>query len=239
MKGLLVRVGCDQTPDGGRWNAPVELATGRFCYVPIPESKPNRASFERPYVEVVSGLAGFGLEVPLALRDRRMHLDPDFEQLTYGDRGPKGKQIAGSLARGDFLAFYAGLRDTGSGALVYGLIGLIVVDRICHAREMSPNEWHRNAHCRRELLDSADDVVVVGQPGVSGRLSRCLVIGEYRDRAYRVTRPLLEAWGGISANDGFLQRSAVFPKVGDGGRFMEWFGAHGVELKSRNWESPA
>ena len=82
-------------------------------------------------------------------------------------------------------------------------------------------------------------MVAVGQPGVSGRLSRCLVIGEYRDRAYRVTRPLLEAWGGISANDGHLQRSAVFPRVGDGGRFMGWFAEQGVGLKSGNWDLPS
>jgi hypothetical protein len=39
-----------------------------------------------------------------------MHLDPDFQNLTYGDRGDRrGKEIS-QLKEGDFLAFYAGLR---------------------------------------------------------------------------------------------------------------------------------
>ena len=41
----------------------------------------------------------------------------------------------------------------------------------------------------------AVDVIVRAQPGCSGRLRRCIPIGEFREQAYRVTRPTLEAWG--------------------------------------------
>ena len=38
MKGLLVRVGADQSEGGGRWNGLVNSRTGEFVYVPIPET---------------------------------------------------------------------------------------------------------------------------------------------------------------------------------------------------------
>ena len=61
-----------------------------------------------------------------------------------------------------------------------------------------------------------------GRVGSSGRLQRCLPIGEYRDRAYRVRRDLLEEWGGLSVKDGYLQRSARLPRFLDAPRFMDW-----------------
>jgi hypothetical protein len=50
------------------------------------------------------------LKFPSGLLKGNMHLDPDFQNLTYGDRGDwRGKEIS-QLKEGDFLAFYAGLR---------------------------------------------------------------------------------------------------------------------------------
>jgi len=37
MKAILIRVGADGTPDGGKWNAPVHTESGRFVYIPITE----------------------------------------------------------------------------------------------------------------------------------------------------------------------------------------------------------
>ena len=97
MKAILVRVGIDQS-DGG-WNAPADPATGQFVYVPIPE-KPGtrfRAGCRRTYDEVLPALRtcaeARGLDLdrnlkwPESLAGRPMHLDPDFEHLTYGDVG--------------------------------------------------------------------------------------------------------------------------------------------------------
>jgi hypothetical protein len=65
-------------------------------------------------------------------------------------------------------------------------------------------------------------LVVRGRPGVSGRLERCLPIGEFRDKAYRVRRDVLKEWDGLSVKDGYLQRSARLPRFLDPERFARW-----------------
>ncbi|MGH8674911.1 MAG: hypothetical protein ACREVG_11440, partial [Burkholderiales bacterium] len=72
------------------------------------------------------------------------------------------------------------------------------------------------------LVPGAQDLIVRGRSGLSGRLERCLPIGEYRDRAYRVRRDLLDEWGGLSVRDGYLQRSARLPRFLDAPRFLRW-----------------
>jgi hypothetical protein len=119
MKALLVRIGVDQTFGG--WNAPVD-ADRRFVYVPIPEKNGTafHTGLERPYSEVLPALKGFcgrhhrdlfeDLRFPRSLLQRSMHLDPDFECLTYGDDGGRrGAGIVG-MRKGDLLVFYGGLR---------------------------------------------------------------------------------------------------------------------------------
>lgn len=223
MKGLLVRVGADQSQGGGHWNGPVDLSTGRFCYVPIPESKQMRHALETPYERVKDNVASFGVSLPSHMAPGNMHLDPDFKHLTYGDRGAKGKQLVKTLATRDFIAFYSGLRDTTTCDLVYALIGIFFVDRLIPASAVPPSEYDRNAHTRRILSDTADDVIVIAKASTSGRLQRCIQIGEYRAKAWRVREDLLTAWGGISSNDGYIQRSAVFPSLTDPARFLKWF----------------
>ncbi len=73
-----------------------------------------------------------------------------------------------------------------------------------------------------------------GRVGSSGRLQRCLPIGEYRDRAYRVRRDLLEEWGGLSVKDGYLQRSARLPRFLDPHRFMGWLESQRPVLMQAN-----
>lgn len=223
MKALLVRVGADLTVGGGRWNGPVDRRTGRFVYVPIPETKPVHPGLEKPYAAIVPALRSLNAVLPRHLADLRMHLDPDFDHLTYGDRGAKGRQLATTLLPGDLLLFYAGLRDVVSRDLVYGLIGAIVVDRVALAVEQAPANAKANAHTRRILSAESDDVIVIGNPRGSGRLSRFLPIGEYRSRAYRVRKDLIDAWGGLSVNDGYLQRSAVFPSLLEPEKFLGWW----------------
>jgi hypothetical protein len=223
MKALLVRVGADQSSGGGKWNGPVDSRTGEFAYVPIPETKPSRLGHERPYTALLPALAEFGVSMPAHLATASMHLDPDFEHLTYGDRGPKGRQIVNTLGAGDLLVFYAGLMDIQTHRLVYALIGLFDIDRIDRAIDWPDSEAHRNAHTRRQLVSDADDIVVVARTLGSGRLKQCITVGGYRDRAYRARTDVLAAWGGISANDGYLQRSAVFPSFVEPRRFWDWW----------------
>jgi hypothetical protein len=164
-----------------------------------------------------------------------MHLDPDFEHLTYGDQGERGKQLLAKVGAGDLLVFYAGLRDVlRPKRLVYAIVGLFVVDEIVHARDVAPDRWAENAHTRRELKPDAGDVVVRARPSESGRLERCIPIGDFRERAYRVWPHLQEEWGGLGVRDGYLQRSARLPEFVDAQRFHDWFRVQHVGLIQRN-----
>ena len=250
MQGILVRIGVDHSYGG--WNAPVDPASGRFVYVPIPEA--DHVEFHpgcaRPYSELEAPLHDFAahagqdlfesLRCPAPLLLRSMHLDPDYEHLTYGDVGDRrGSQIS-KLGRGDLLVFYSGLRPCTpcDHRLIYAIVGLYVIDEIVRASDVPASRIHENAHTRKTSA-GASDIVVRATPGVSGRLTRCLPIGEYRDRAYRVRRDLLDEWGGLSVNDGYIQRSARPPRFLDAPRFMRWFEKHSAGLVRANNPGPA
>lgn len=97
-----------------------------------------------------------------------------------------------------------------------------------------PADRHReNAHTRK-LKIGAPDIVVRAKPGLSGRLMRCVPIGEWRNGAYRVTNHFLEEWGGLSVKDGFIQRSVRPPSFLDAKRFYRWFLKQDVDLLQRN-----
>jgi hypothetical protein len=59
-------------------------------------------------------------------------------------------------------------------------------------------------------------------------------VGEFRDRAYRLERDVLDAWGGLSCRDGYLQRSAVPPRILDPARFLVWFERRRPQLVRAN-----
>lgn len=238
MKGLLVRVGADQGDDGGRWNAPANSTTREFAYVPIPERTPGRRGFAKPYSLIVNAVQRFGVALPERLAKANMHLDPDFDYLTYGDMGDprqRGAQIKEKLGGGDLLVFYSSFRDVNPNPrLIYAVIGLYVIDSVISAAAIPQSRWGENAHTRRVLGLEARDIVVRAEPKVSGRLKSYIPIGEYRNRAYRVRRDLLEAWGGLMVKDGYLQRSARLPAFRDAPKFYEWFAENSPSLLQRN-----
>jgi hypothetical protein len=163
-----------------------------------------------------------------------MHLDPDFDHLTYGDQGERAKQLC-ILNRGDMIIFYSALADVRDRPrLVYAIIGLFVVDEIISATDVSASARDTNAHSRRILSEGAEDLIVRARPRVSGRLERCLPIGEWRDRAYRVRRDVLEAWGGLSVKGGYLQRSARLPQFLEPEQFRRWFESQEPTLLQAN-----
>ena len=232
MKGVLVRVGIDATC--GYWNAPYDPQTGKFVYVPIPEGDEDlHPNLVRNYAEVLPALKVMGVPLPLHLKSLPMHLDPDFEMLTYGDVFPRSVPLL-DLGVGDFVAFYSSLKPIASNdpALVYALIGFYSLGEVVKAAEVPPKRWHENAHTRRRTQDS--DVVVRGTKGSSGRFDRAIPIGEYRDGAYRVTNEILEEWGGLTVKDGYLQRSGRLPEFLKPKRFLKWFEAQDRELWRRN-----
>ena len=144
-----------------------------------------------------------------------------------------GKQIRQKLKGGDLLVFYAGLRDVGDGRLVYALIGLLTVGTIVAARDLPSERWAENAHTRR-LEIGETDVVVRGREGASGRFERALEFAGYRAGAYRVFPELLGRWGGLGVRDGYVQRSARLPEIGDPERFLDWLVAQRVGLVARD-----
>jgi hypothetical protein len=174
MRALFVRVGADQSEGGGWWNGPVDSTTCEFAYVSIPETLPIRRGLTRPYSLTSTFVQRFGDALPDHLAKSNMHLDPDFNHLTYGDRGDagsRGDQIKQKLRRNHLLVFYAALADVNPNPrLVYAIIGLYVIDSIIAAVDVSPSRWHENAHTRRVLGPSATDIAVRAKPEVSGRL---------------------------------------------------------------------
>ena len=232
MNALLVRVGIDSTD--GYWNAPMRLATGEFAYVTITDTKPLRDGMSRSYDEFVPVAEKFGEQLPEWLRGQPTHLDPDFNFLTYGDQGQRAKRIKTHTSSGDLLAFFAALRpmDGPSRPLIYALIGLYVIEEIVAANSIPKARWAENAHTRRLPGDS--DIVVRAKPGVSGRLRRCIPIGELRDRVYRVRKDLLETWGNIDIKDGYIHRSVRLPAFLDTAKFYRWFLAQKPELVAEN-----
>jgi hypothetical protein len=232
MNALLVRVGIDSTD--GYWNAPMRLATGEFAYVTITDTKPLRDGMSRSYDEFASVAANFGERLPEWLRGQPTHLDPDFNFLTYGDQGQRAKRIRTQIGFGDLLVFFAALRpvDGSPRPLIYALIGLYVVEEIVEAKSVPKARWAENAHTRRLPGDS--DIVVRAKRGISGRLRRCIPVGELRDRVYRVRRDLLEAWGDLDIKDGYIQRSVRLPAFLDAERFYRWFLSQKPELVEEN-----
>lgn len=232
MNALLVRVGVDQSDGGGNWNGPVNSTSREYAYVAIPESKAVHPGMDRPYATLIPTLGRFGVTLPQHLVHKHMHLDPDFEHLTYGDQGERAKQLS-TLQEGDRIVFYAGLRDINTEQLVYALIGLLVIERWIFTGDVRLADRAKNAHSRREN-SGFTDMIWYGRAEVSGRLRRCLPIGEYRNRAYRVTCDLLSAWGGLSVEDGYLQRSVRLPRFLDPSRFLDWLETQGPELIQAN-----
>jgi hypothetical protein len=163
-----------------------------------------------------------------------MHLDPAFEHLTYADNGARrGARIA-TLGPNDLLAFYAGLRSiVDPRELVYALVGLFVVQEVVRATDISFDRRDENAHTRWTAI-STNDIVVRGRQGTSGRFDRCVRIGEWRDKAYRVCRQIESAWGGLTVKNGFIQRSVVPPVFLNADKFYDWFKRQGVTLLERN-----
>ena len=72
--------------------------TNEFVFVPIPESRPMPPELATPYTSIQPALARFEgthpatrpqhVQLPPNLVHANMHLDPDFQRLTYGVEGP-------------------------------------------------------------------------------------------------------------------------------------------------------
>jgi hypothetical protein len=234
MKALLVRVGIDSSKKSGGWNAPVDPVTYEFAYVPILEQGEVIPEYKRTYEQFKAICKKLGNPLPPKFMNKYTyaHLDPDFSYLTYGDERKRGKRIR-ELEEDDIVAFYAGLRSTEPERnLIYALIGLYVVDKIISAKLISEKDRDKNAHTRKQ--PDKTDVIVFAKPGLSGRLERCIPIGENRSKAYRVTCGLLGEWGGLCVKNGFIQRSGTLPWFCNPEKFYKWFRNQNIRLVKCN-----
>ena len=233
MKGILLRVGCDQTTAGGSWNAPVNPVSWKYAYVPIPGDEVMHEHITQcpTYEMFESSVKKLGVTLPVNLSFKvKVHLDPDFESLTFGEPFIKENrklssrgQIINQLDVGDFIAFFAAFRPTQNGykyPLAYCLFGIFHIYRKTYVKELSITERKQCAHGRRKKSEC--DLVVWANSENSGRFRQAIPIGEYRQNAYRVKQELLVEWGGVNVKNGYIQRSVRPPFFNNPQQFLDW-----------------
>ncbi|MGZ4956637.1 MAG: Nmad3 family putative nucleotide modification protein [Methylobacter sp.] len=240
-KGLLMRVGIDQTYGG--YNAPINPSTNDYIYMPIPQGNDSfisgmETTYDNllPYFESWCQKNDAEIQFP-KINNISCHLDPDFDFSTYGDQATGRGLRVGDLNEGDFIAFFASFKPIKKCAhsLVYGLYGIMVVDKVMKVADVPENEFHKNAHTRIKNMNK-DHWVVFSNPSLSGRFSRAIPIGEFRNGSYRVTKEILDAWGDIGVKDGFIQRSVCPPWFIKPKQFLSWLDTQQVKLINSNWK---
>ncbi len=241
-KGLLIRVGIDQTC--GKYNSPINPDTNDYIYIPIPQGNDDFRSGMRtsyndllPYFKSWCKKNNSQIKFPSHLEDKSCHLDPDFNFSTYGDQETgRGLRIK-ALKKGDFLAFFASFRPITQceHKLIYALYGIMIVDRVLKVSDVPKSLLHTNAHTRINNMNN-EHLVVFANPNLSGRFNKAIPIGEFRDRSYRVKKELLNAWGNIDVQGGFIQRSVNPPWFKNPNKFLKWFESQQVKLINSNWQ---
>lgn len=241
-KGLLIRVGIDQT--FGEFNAPINPVTNDFLYMPIPQTDDEFISGSRtsysdllPYFEKWKQRNDAIIKFPQNLNNIDTHLDPDFDFLTYGDQATGRGLRVGELKKDDFLVFFASFKPTKECGhkLIYALFGFMTVEDVLKVSEVPQDALHTNAHTRI-VNRNKDHLVVFANSTLSGRFSKAIPIGEYRNGAYRVKNDILDLWGGIGVKDGFIQRSVCPPWFNQSEQFLEWFESQHVDFIKSNWK---
>lgn len=241
-KGLLMRVGIDQTYGG--YNAPINPITCDYMYLPIPQGKDEfKSGMGTSYDDLLPDFESWcqknlvKIEFPKYQINKGCHLDPDFDFSTYGDQATGRGLRVGDLKKNDFLAFFASFKPitTCDYNLIYALYGIIVIDKVLKVKDVPVKDLHMNAHTRVKNPND-DHWVVFGNPLLSGRFSHAIPIGEFRNGSYRVKKEILDEWGDISVKDGFIQRSVCPPWFTKPEQFLKWLESKQVKLINSNWK---
>lgn len=166
---------------------------GTFDYLPIPETEastgPTYSEFELPnycgtaldFVEKIRpGGDGEWIKNPEKIAETKLHHDPNFSELTYGDVASttKGKRIQSDLGEGDIIGFYTGLQSDYKHRYI---IGYFTVEEI----DDDPTSHPTNAHGQRvEATGNPkhDDLVIVDGRKPGGLLQQPYKISEKIDR---------------------------------------------------------
>ena len=130
----------------------------------------------------------------------RLHHDPNFGDLTYGDVAGtrKGKRIHSDLSEGDIIGFYTGLQTEYKHRYI---IGYFTVEQI----DDDPAFHPENAHGRRFQAAGRpkhDDVVIVDGREPGGLLERAYRISEKLDKPpwHRVSTDAVESLNIVDGN---------------------------------------
>lgn len=209
---MLLRIGIDKGTDGAL--API-FEDGSFEYIPISEGD-LQSKEDRTYRNTI-GRSGKPLStyVPKAIKNRTMHLDPEFETFTYGDPTSKRKYLL-KLENRDLLVFYAGLTPFKNKKYKEGLyiIGYFTVEKVIDFNQLTKKEiekcyqlYPNNAHLKRSY-DVEDLVLVVGDRSRSRLLEKAIPISQTkfdkRGKPYQAVSKKIEVSLGIY---GSIQRS--------------------------------
>jgi hypothetical protein len=241
-KGLLMRVGIDQTYGG--YNAPINPITNDYMYLPIPQGADDfELGMETLFDDILRPFEswcqknGTAIEFPKKQLSKGCHLDPDFDFSTYGDQETGRGLRVRDLKGGDFLAFFASFKPITpcEHNLIYALYGIMVVDKVVRVADIPENEFYKNAHTR-VIEKKPDHWVVFANPSLSGRFSSAIPIGEFRNGSYRVKKEILDEWGDIGVKDGFIQRSVCPPWFTKPEQFLKWLETKQVKLINSNWK---
>ncbi|MDP1665353.1 MAG: hypothetical protein Q8L79_09520 [Methylobacter sp.] len=241
-KGLLMRVGIDQTFGG--YNAPINPITDDYMYLPIPQGKDEfKSGMRTSYDDLLPAFESWcqkndvEIEFPQNQINKGCHLDPDFDFSTYGDQATGRGLRVGDVQKGDFLAFFASFKPITKcdHNLIYALYGIMVVDKVLKVKDVPVKDLYMNAHTRVKNTND-DHWVVFGNPLLSGRFSNAIPIGEFRNGSYRVKKEILDEWGDIGVKDGFIQRSVCPPWFTQPEQFLKWLESKQVKLINSNWK---
>ena len=217
MKAMLLRVGIDKGTDGCLSPIFEDLS---FEYIPLSETEINLK--EKQTFSEYMGKKGKLISeyLPQKVKDLPMHLDPEFESFTYGDKGTKAKWLL-KLNKNDFLVFYAGLNPYGTQSIddALYLIGYFKVSDIINFDELSGDKkekyslkYFNNAHLKRHN-DLEGLVIAKGYENQSKLLNKAIIISEPRlnkiSRRYHAVSYEMENLLGIK---GSIQRS-IPPRI--------------------------
>ena len=173
----MLRVGIDKTYGA---LSPV-FADMTFKYIPIyhQDKREIERNETRTYYDLK--LARF---LPPHVRDRKVHLDPEFDSFTYGDPGRLKRASLLKLTEDDLLVFYIGGKAVERGGEEgCFIIGYFVVASVVDWNAMSASEqrslriaFAKNAHIVSSK--SKTDLVLVKGSNQSKLLPRCIPITE-------------------------------------------------------------
>lgn len=222
---MLLRVGIDKGTDGCLAPLFEDLS---FEYIPLSEVDSNTEE-KRTYRDVIGRMGeSMATYLPEKVKNRKMHLDPEFKTFTYGDKGSKAKWLK-KLDLDDLLVFYAGLTPYNNESYPEALyiIGYFTVAEVIDFDKISGKKKEEyckkcfnNAHIKRK--DDLDGLVILrGHENKSKLLEKAILISEPRlnkiDRKYHAVSKEMEDLMGIK---GSIQRS-IPPRMVENKEFVD------------------